>query len=110
MPCLERPKRRNLPITQAFFGDWTARVKGATARRIERARHVALQQQSPFPGRRVGLGSGAQKGVGVGMAGIGVDLLGRRELHHAPELHDRDPPTDVLDDVQVVSDEQIAEP
>ena len=70
MPRLERPKRWNLPITQAFFGDRTARMKGAAVRRIERARHVALQQQPPFPGRGVGLGRGAQKRFGIGMTGL----------------------------------------
>ena len=105
VPCLERPERWNLPITQAFFCNRAARMKGATVRRIERARHVALQQQPPFPGGWVGLGSGAEKRFRLGMTGIAVDLLRGREFHHAPEVHDRDSPADVLHDVQVVSNE-----
>jgi hypothetical protein len=99
VPWLERPKRWNLSITQAFLGDRASRVKGTATRRIEGARHVALQQQTPFSGCRVGLGSGAQQRFGIRMAGIVVDLIRARELHHPAEVHDRDSPTDMLDDV-----------
>jgi hypothetical protein len=93
---LERAKRWNLAITQAFFRDRTARVKGTTARRIEGARHVALQQYTLFPSGRVGLGSGAQKSLGIGMAGLVVDLVRGRELHYAAEVHDGNAPAHML--------------
>jgi len=110
MSGLERPKPRNLAITQPFFRDRTARMKGTTARRVKGTRHVALQEQAPFSGGRVRLGRGAQKRLRIGMTGPAVHLTRGRELHHPAQVHDRDTLAYMFHDVKVVGDEQIAQP
>ncbi len=110
MTGLDASKRWNLAITQAFFGNRTAGMEGAAARRIEGARHVTLQQEAPFSSCRVGLGSRAQQGLGVWMAGVFVDLLRGRELDDAAQVHDGYAAANMLHHMQVVRDEQIAQP
>ena len=110
MPGLDGPKRRNLPITQPFFGDRTTRVERAAARRIEGARNITFEQQSPFARRGVELGGRAQKSLSVRMTRARVDLLGRRQLDHAPQVHDRNATAHVLHEVQVMSDEHVTQP
>src|SRR5882672_4853868 len=43
------------------------------------------------------------------MERVVVELAGRRDLHHAAEIHDRDPVGDVTDDSEIVRDEEIGE-
>ena len=60
--------------------------------------------------RRVGRGDRRQQRVGVGVRRIVEQLLAVPDFHHVPEIHHRDPITDVADDREVVGDEQVREP
>ena len=44
------------------------------------------------------------------MQRVGVELVARRQLHHAAQIHHRDAVGDVFDDVQIMRDEQVRQP
>ena len=48
--------------------------------------------------------------MGVGMQRVLEELLGRRMFHDLAPVHHRDTVTEVADDVQVMGDEQVAQP
>lgn len=88
----------------------TASVKSAATRRIDRARHVALQDHAAA--RDAGLngrhGRKERTRVGVGRRAKGA--LARSDFDDLAEIHDRDAMGHVLDDRQVVADEQQRQP
>src|ERR1700722_20270989 len=86
-----------------------AGVEAAAGRRRKRARQVALQHHTVAPRRRVGQRNGGDEGVAVGMARLGKQLLGRRGLDDATEVHHGDAVGNVLHHREIVRDEDVGE-
>src|SRR5574337_1090630 len=74
-----------------------AGVEVAAARRMDRVRHLAFEQDALAPHGRVGDRHRRQQGLGVRMPGRGVERARRGDLDDAPEVHHRHPVADVLD-------------
>jgi len=94
-----------LLLRAALEGVGAAGVEAAARGRVDRARHVALQDDALA--RRLGVGNRDRRqerlGVGVLRAGEEGALVG--ELDDLAEIHDRDAVADVLDHRKVVGDE-----
>ena len=58
---------------------------------------------------RIGAGNRGKQRPGVGMGGVPVDVVRRREFDNPAEVHDRDPIGDVLHHREIVRDEEVAE-
>ena len=84
-----------------------AGVKAAARRRVDRARHVPLQDDPLFGSRRVGDRDGRQQGLGVGVLRPGEEIGLVGEFDDLAEIHDRDATADVLDHGEIMRDEQI---
>jgi len=84
-------------------------VEAATAGRIERAGHIALQQDALPPDGRVGDGDGRHERLGIGVQGVGVEGVARGHLDHLAQVHDADALAEVLDYAQVVGNEQVGQ-
>src|SRR5262245_5761757 len=61
--------------------DRAAGVEAATRGRVDRAGHVALQDDALAPHRRIGNRHRREQRLGVGVPGIRVELLARSDLH-----------------------------
>ena len=87
-----------------------ARVEAAAARRVDRARHVALEHD-PLALRRSRIGDRhrREQRLGVRVDRPLVELLGRRELDDLAEVHHRDAVGDVAHDAEVVRDEDVGQ-
>src|SRR5712692_2961952 len=96
-----------LVLGAGWHADGAARVEAAPRRRLDRARHVALEQDALALDRGVGDRHRGQERLGVGMLRVVVELLGRRDLHDLAQVHDRHARRDVLHHGQVVGDEQV---
>ncbi len=85
-------------------------MEGAAGGPGERARRVAGEQPSaplaaaPDPGDRL------EQRLGIGMARRAEELVPRRQLDDAAEIHDGDAVGEVVDHREVVADEEIGEP
>ena len=77
-------------------------MKAAAGGRIERARHLALQQQAAALGARFWNGDRRQQRAAIGMAGRGEQRFGSRGLDDAAEIHHRDAVGDVFDHGKIV--------
>ena len=88
----------------------TAGMEAAARGRIERARHLALQDHAGALGLRLGHGDRRQQRAAIGMTGRGEQRLGVRGLDDGAEIHHRDAVGDVLDHREVVRDENIGKP
>src|SRR5207253_3844110 len=88
-----------------------ARVKHASRRRIEWARHLAPQHRTRARAleRRIGNGHRIEERLSVGMQWITVKRVAVGKLHDAPEVHHRDAIGNVAHDGEVVRDEKIGE-
>ncbi len=106
---VDRPALLGLaePLVQPAAG-----VEPAARRRVDRARHVALEDDPAALalGDRIRHRDGGQEGAGVRMARRRVHLVRRPDLDDLAEVHHRDPVADVLDHRQVVGDEQVCQP
>ena len=94
-----------------LLGLRASRVEVAAGRRVDRRGHVTGEDDPLAPVGEVRVrdrGRGQQRG-GVGVAGMGVKLRCVGEFDDPPQVHDRDPVTDVLDHRQVVGDEHVGE-
>ena len=71
-----------------------ARVEHAAGRRVDRVRRLArsrtIRSRARFS-RGSGIGIAAEQRRRVRVDRLGVELLGRRDLHHLAEVHHRDP-------------------
>src|SRR5437868_11835867 len=78
----------------------TSGPEPAPARRIDRARHVALEHDAaPLPLlARIGHGYGRQQRLCVGVTRSLVHLVGRSDLDDLPQIHHRDVVADVAYD------------
>src|SRR5947199_2231158 len=85
-------------------------MEAAPGGRVDRAWHVALQQDPLALHGRVRDGYGGEERLGVRMLRVRVELLGRSDLDDLPEVHDGNARRDVLDDGQIVGDEEVGEP
>ena len=101
--------RRNVGLAD-ILGILAARVELAARRRIARAGHVAGQQDALHFVVGVGAGHRREERLGVGVTRRGVELLGRRQLHDAAQIHHGDPVADVLHDREIMRDEQVGKP
>src|SRR3981189_1893759 len=108
LPASGRPKLRLLRPA-AIEHEWTPCVEAASARWIDRTRHIALQDHrgADRPGLRHRYGR--EQRLGVGMLRRGEDLLPGRHLDDLAEIHDCDTVRHVLDDRQIVADEEQRE-
>ena len=87
----------------------TTRPEHAAGRRIDRARNIAAEHDAPALAVGIRDGNGRQQRLGVGMLRAADELLRRRVLHDAAEIHDDDAVGDVFDDGEIVGDEEVGE-
>src|SRR5690606_33409768 len=106
----ELAKLGRLDVAKAALGDGAARMEGAPGWRLERARHVADEDQPLFLSSRVRHRRRAQERLSVGMTWRAIERGRRRLFHDSPEVHHRDPMAEVFDDGEIVGDEEIREP
>ena len=88
----------------------TAGVEIAAAGRSRGVRHLPLQHDAPRACARVRLGNGGEKRRRVRVLGSLEELVGRRQLHEAPDVHHGHAVADVSHDAQVVRHEEIRQP
>src|SRR5262245_50364748 len=88
----------------------TPGVEAAPRRRVDRARHVTLEQDPLALHGRIGNRHRRQERLGIRMARVGVELLRRRDLDDLAQVHHCHARRDVLDDREIVRDEEIGEP
>ena len=93
-------------VLAALPGDRAAGAEPAARRDPQRAGRVALDGRGLVDGAGRHPRDGGQQAAGVGVARLGVQLLGRRHLDDPAQVHDRDPVAQVPDHGQVVRDEQ----
>ena len=87
-----------------------ARVEAAAARRVDRARDVAGQDDPLAAQLRVGHRDGRHERLRcTGAPGWRNRSRAVGQLGDPPEVHDRDPVADVLDDAHVVGDEHVGQ-
>ena len=88
----------------------TAGVEIAAAGRSRGVRHLPLQHDAPRACARVRLGNGGEERRRVRVLGSLEELVGRRQLHDAPDVHHGHAVADVSHDAQVVRHEEIRQP
>src|SRR5882724_283094 len=81
-----RPKHRLLRLA-AIEHVGTPGVESATARRVDRARHVTPQNYRVANGSGLRNRHSRQQGLGIGMFRRGKDLLPWRHLDDLAEIH-----------------------
>ena len=82
----------------------------AAAGRSRGVRHLPLQHDAPRARARVRLGNGGQERRGVRVLGSPEELVGRRQLHDAPDVHHGHAVADVAHHAQVVRHEEVGQP
>ena len=87
----------------------TARMKAATRRRMDRARHVSLKDHPFFLAIRIGNRNGGEKSAGIRMLRVLVNLVAGGDLHDLSQIHDRHPVADMLDHSEIVGNKKIGE-
>ena len=108
-----RPFRRGIYASTllVFQRVRAPRVKVAARRGFARTRNVT-REDDPLAFRTpsgVRSGYGREKGSGVGMPRIPIEILRIRHLDHPTQIHHGDPITHVLDEREVVRDEEVGE-
>src|SRR5579864_352408 len=93
----------------AIEGEWAAGVEATSARWMDRARHVALENDWAARGAGLGQRDRGEQRLGIGMSGRGEDLPLRRHLDDLAKIHDRHAMGHVLDDREIVADEEQCE-
>src|SRR5262249_47956324 len=73
-----------------------ARMKAASGRRIDRARHIALQHRARAPARGIGERHGGEQRPRIGVLASAVKLSGGDDLDDLAEIHHRHAVADVL--------------
>ena len=86
-----------------------AQMQMAAGRRIDRARHVALQDGAVAPRARARHRDRGQQRLRIGVARVGEQFVGRRGLDDAAEIHHGDAVGDVLHHREIVRDEDVGE-
>src|SRR5262249_19551814 len=98
-----------LLLGAALERERAARMKAASGRRIDRARHVALQHGARPSARGIGERHGGKERPRIGVLARAVELCGGSDLDDLAEIHHRHAVADVLDHPQVVGDEEKRE-
>src|SRR5687767_9561802 len=94
----------------AIDGYWATRMEAAAGRRIDRARHVAREDDPLARAARVGHRDRREQRDRVGVLRVREEGLGLGELDDPAEVHHRDAVADVLDHREVVRDEEVGQP
>ena len=84
-------------------------VEMAAAGRIHRGRHITLQNDPLFLMMNIRNRNRGEKGLGVWMNGIAVQLIRLSQLHDSAKIHDCDSVADILHHAQIVGDEDIGQ-
>ena len=91
-------------------GILAALEEAALVRHIDGRSDLALDGDALLLYAQLGNGDGGQQRLGIGVQGIGKQLLGGRFFHDLAQVHDGDIIGEVVDHSQVVGDEDIGEP
>src|SRR5262249_52266155 len=83
------------------------RMEAASCGRIERARHLALEDHAGPPGLRLGDWNGGEERATIGMAGRSKQVFGACNLDNAAKIHHGNAVGDMLYDGQVVRNENV---
>ena len=105
---LDLAQGRDGLVAALNLGEAAAR-EAASRRRVDRARHVAFQDDALALLVRIDRGDGGEQRLSVGRQRVVVQRPLRSDLHHLAQVHDADAVGDVLDDVEAVGDEQVGE-
>ena len=84
-----------------------ARMESAAGWRVRRAGKVTLENDSPPLSGGIRFRDSRKQCLGIGVARIGQDLLGRTGLHQVAEVHHRHTAGNLADDGQIVGYEQV---
>src|SRR5262249_35816549 len=98
-----------LLLGAALERERAARMKAAAGRRIDRARHIALQHGARTPARGIGERHGGEQRPRIGVLASAVKLSGGGDLEVLATIPPRHAVADVLDHPQVMGDEQEGE-
>src|SRR5919109_343141 len=92
---------RRLDVAVALVEARAARVKPACARRVDRARHVALEHDPPPLPADLGIRDrdGGEERARIRVLRLRVEAVPRSDLHGVTEVHDHDAVGDVANDV-----------
>lgn len=95
----------------AVCGVGAASGEPAAGRRVHGTGDLSLQHAAgagPFH-FRIGNGDGGNEGLGVGVQGVGVQLLRRTLLHYLPQIHYQNTVRQVPHHGQIMGDQQIGQ-
>src|SRR5690348_8273233 len=93
--ALDRQRLRPFDLA-TFVGERAARMEGAAAGRIDRARHLAADRRA-LAASHLEVGDRVEQHPSVRMLGPAEQCLGRRLLDDAAEVHHADARRDVID-------------
>src|SRR4051812_2883156 len=79
----------------------TARVEQAAGRKLERIGEFPAPRRNAASPCRVDLRGSIEQRLRIGMPRLGKQRLGRADLDHLAEIHDRNAMRDVADQAQV---------
>src|SRR5579859_5538681 len=106
----ELEQLRRLPVALAFLRTGAAWVKGAAARRIERARNFSFEDDAQAPTARFGDRDRREQGARVRVMSLGEKVAGLGGLNDLAQVHDGHAVAHVLDHLEVVRNEKKREP
>src|SRR5581483_10438182 len=98
---------RGLDLGADLLRERAAGAEAAAARRVDRARHVAREDDAVALPPGLGRGDRGQERLRVRVERAGEEVARGRELDDLAEVHDRDAVGDVADDGEVVRDEEV---
>ena len=98
-----------LHLVAEFLAVGAARMEAAPRRRVDRARHISLQDDPLLLTIRIRDRNRREKRPGIGVLGIPVNRLAIGDLHDFAQVHDRYAVADVFDHPKIVRDEKIGE-
>src|SRR4029077_11837445 len=101
--------KRGLVYAATVEGVRAARVEAAALRRVDRAWHIALQDDARARIARLRHRHGGEERESVGVLRRGEDLAFLRRLDDLAEIHHRDAMRHMLDDGEVMADEEKGE-
>src|SRR5690349_1354105 len=99
-------------VAMACLEARAARMEIAGARRVQRARHVALEDDRLAGATTLWIGdrNGGEQRTRIRVLWLLVELQLWRQLDDLAEVHDEDAIRDVTDDIEVVGDEDVGQP
>src|SRR5262245_55313191 len=93
-------------------GERAAGMQVTAPRRVQRARNLALQNLALAPSfdGAARHGYGGEERLRIGVQGLDIETILRRDLDDLAEVHYRDAIADVAYDGKIMRDEQISQP